>query len=338
MPSNRLFLDLRSASAYHAHRILPSTNIPMSTLESRCSELPAKQYPFAVMEPLDHRGTASQWLSERGWNCRWIFWEGDFIHNADLWNDLRSLGIAEDNASNQSWLLFNPCPILETSIDLIETELRKRSHELLSCLDIGCGSGRDLAWLLARKTEANTPIWQAVAIDSSEGAVQRTRIICKNMAMANQLISGINAKVLVNGDWRLVEKGNPGLAVKDGQTARLMPGYPTMQFFTQEIQRLLNQDIPPQYDMIITIRFLARAILPQLPQLLKPGGFLIISHFVDHEDYTYDQPRPEHRLQVNELAKLYGSMPGISIIVDKLEHVEDGRPVNSFIMRKDREA
>jgi SAM-dependent methyltransferase len=281
------------------------------------------------MEPLEHRGTASQWLSERGWNCRWIFWEGDFVHNADLWNDLRSLGIAEDNASNQSWLLFNPCPILETSIDLVETELRNVSSEPLSCLDIGCGSGRDLAWLLARKT---------VAIDSSEGAVQRTRIICKNMAMANQLISGINAKVLVNGDWRLVEKGNPGLAVKDGQTARLMPGYPTMQFFTQEIQRLLNHTIPRQYDMIITIRFLARAILPQLPQLLKPGGFLIISHFVDHKDYTYDQPRPEHRLQVNELASLYGSMPGISIIVDKIEHVEDGRPVNSFIMRKDREA
>ncbi|KAH8550134.1 hypothetical protein BGW37DRAFT_93511 [Umbelopsis sp. PMI_123] len=310
----------------------------MADLHNRCSELPAKQTPFAVMEPLNNRGTAAKWLSDRGWNCSWIFWEGDFIHNADLWNDLQTLGLAETNASNTSWLLFNPCPILETSIDHVETELSKTSHEPFSCLDIGCGSGRDLAWLLSRKTDTNIPVWQAVAIDSSEGAVQRTRTICKNMSMGNQLIGGINAKVLVNGDWRLVEKGNPGLAVKDGQKERLMPGYPTLQFYTQEIQRLLNPDIPQQYDMIITIRFLARSILPELPQLLKPGGFLIISHFVDHEDFSYEQPRKDHRLQVNELSDFYGSIPGLSVVVDKIEHVEDGRPVNSFIVRKNSDS
>jgi SAM-dependent methyltransferase len=294
------------------------------------------------MEPLNARGS-TQWLHDRGWICPWVFWEGDFLENDQLWNDLQALGWAEASAKSDShsWLMFNPCPILESSIGDIEEKLRKSripsmSHEAFSCLDIGCGSGRDLAWLLSRNSHTAHPMWQAVAVDSSYGAAKRTKAICDNMGLSAQLLSSINAKVLANGQWKLVEKGNPGMTTLDSKKkSNFIPGHPTVDFFSQIVQQKLNSCIPQQYDLIITIRFLVRSLLPQLPLLLKPGGYMILSHFVDHGQYTYDQPRPEHRLQLHELADLYGSMRGMSVIVDKLEEIEDGRPVNSVIIRKD---
>ncbi|GAB5585535.1 hypothetical protein Unana1_00435 [Umbelopsis nana] len=292
------------------------------------------------MEPMNGQGS-SQWLQDRGWICPWVFWEGDFVNNDRLWKDLETLGLAEAKVHDETWLMFSPCSILEQSIGSIEEELLKSrnpsaSHEAFSCLDIGCGSGRDLAWLLSRISTTGSPLWQAAAVDASDGAVKRTRALCDDMGLSKQLLGSINAKILANGQWKLVEKGNPGLTtVNPKKKSQFMPGHPTENFFSQIVQRDVNSCIPQQYDLIITIRFLVRSLLPQIPLLLKPGGYMILSHFVEHDQYTYDQPRLDHRLQVNELANLYGAMPGMTIIVDEIEEVEDGRPVNSVIVRKE---
>jgi SAM-dependent methyltransferase len=342
-PTSRLFLDLRNPTAYKRQRIVPSTNIPLVDLEKRCSELPAKQTPFAVMEPLDAKG-ATQWLFDRGWNCPWVFWEGDFDQNVELWTDLASLQLAESTPNEQSWLMFNPAPILEESIASIEQSLKSRTNnselqKRLSCLDIGCGSGRDLAWLLSRKAVDGSPIWRATAVDSSHGATNRTSTICENMGLSDQLDGAVNAKVAANGLWRLLKRDDPNkqvnTTVKKGGKPIAAIGDDTIDFFSKTVQQQINNTIPPKHDLIITIRFLVRPILPYLPNLLNPGGYIIISHFVDHEEYEYDQPRQDHRLEVDELRNLFGSMNGMSIVVDKIEQIEDGRPVNSIIIRKE---
>ncbi|KAJ2956414.1 hypothetical protein NQZ79_g7723 [Umbelopsis isabellina] len=294
------------------------------------------------MEPSDAKG-ATQWLFDRGWNCPWVFWEGDFDQNVNLWTDLASLQLAESTCSDQSWLMFNPAPILEESIHWIERSLKSdakgsESPEMLSCLDIGCGSGRDLAWLLSRKAVDGSPIWRATAVDSSHGATNRTSAICENMGLSGQLDGALNAKVAANGLWRLLKRETPNLQVnsvaKKGGKPTAAIGENTLDFFSETVQQQISGNIPPQHDLIITIRFLVRSILPRLPNLLKPGGYIIISHFVDHENYEYDQPRQDHRLEMNELRDLFSSLEGMSVVVDKIEQIEDGRPVNSIIIRK----
>lgn len=304
----RLCLDLRSAAAYQTRHLVPSTNIPWQQLAQRCAELPPKNVPFAIVEPAHCRGECLPWLQERGWQCPWIFSDDD----EELWTADTTL--VEHGSPSQRWLLFRPCPFLERHIDLIESRLT--DHK--TCLDIGCGSGRDVAWLMASRG------WHVYALDSSNGAVERTQALAEHMGVKDHLVKTMQAKVMADGGWRSFDDAKQVTLTKEQQYS---PGIPADVFFRDKMG--CNQ-----FDMVVTIRFLVRSLLPHLPDLLKPGGVLVISHFVDDGVHEYDQPRKSHRLQLGELAELYGQRKDLEILVDVIEEIEDGRPVNSIIVSR----
>lgn len=338
--SAHLCLDLRSPSAYKRRHFVPSTNIPWSQLSLRCAELPPKSVPFAVVEPTGQTtGSCIAWLQQHGWQCPWVFHEDELL-NDTFWVDACRQGWAQDLEKSiipnnrawpgKPWLLFQPCPFLANQIDRIEQSLSnsKPPGTLLKCLDIGCGSGRDVAWLLSRPLSR----WKVYAIDSLRGAVERTAALASNMGVDDRL-TVTQAKITAEGSWKTLDgsssNNNEELSTTAPQDKRVRfsPGIPTEAFFS----RLLGSE--QKFDMILTIRFLVRALLPQLPSLLNVGGFLVISHFVEDGVHQYDQPRMDHRLRLGELAELFSAMPGTEVIVDIIEEIEDGRPVNSVIVQ-----
>ncbi|KAI9318116.1 hypothetical protein BX666DRAFT_1934913 [Dichotomocladium elegans] len=322
--SKLLCLDLRSTAAFRARHLVPSTHIPWHQLHDRCAELPPKNVPFAVMEPADLDGKGVSWLEERGWQCPWVFRDDDdAVWTADA-------AIVEHNAlPARPTLMFSACPFLVKQMDMMEGGLQRKR----TCLDIGCGSGRDVAWLMATRDA-----WEVVAVDSIAGALKRTRALATHLGVEKQLLKTIQAKVMADGGWKALDEEGTSSSSSSSQVEeesaaskaeRFSPGIATQAFFE-------SMDCPGQYDLVLTIRFLVRSLLPQLPDLLKPGGFALISHFVDDGLHVYDQPRKSHRLNLGELAALYGKREDVDVVVDVIEEIEDGRPVNSVIIRKKR--
>ena len=147
----------------------------------------------------------------------------------------------------------------------------------------------------------------------------------------------MQAKIMADGGWKTFDGDDENMAASissatrdrgnSNKAKRFSPGIPSDAFFKDKLEC-------GQFDLILTIRFLVRPLLPLLPKLLAVGGYLVISHFVEDGVHTYDQPRKDHRLQLGELAELYGSMDNVEVVTDVLEQIEDGRPINSVIIKK----
>lgn len=318
--SSHLCLDLRPSAAYQTRQLVPSTNIPWQQLSSRCAELPPKNVPFALVQPAGQPEECSTWLQEHGWQCPWVFQEEElYEENNEEWQRAQERGWVGNTPPQKQWLLFQPCPFLAKHMATIESQLARRGDDTWHCLDIGCGSGRDVAWILS-----HSPRWRVSAYDSLKGAVDRTFKLAENMNVADRL-NVTQAKVMADGAWKTFDEETEKRVLLQEQTKkeRFAPGIPASQFLGEA-----------KYDLVLTIRFLVRPLLLYLPSLLNKGGFLVISHFVDDGVHEYSQPRKDHRLQLHELRQLYGGMEDVEILVDTIEEIEDGRPVNSFILKK----
>ncbi|KAI9256832.1 hypothetical protein EDC94DRAFT_615911 [Helicostylum pulchrum] len=332
--SNTLCLDLRTKLDFKQRHLKSSTNIPLSQLVLRQSELPPKRLPFAVIEPINEKGCSS-WLVEHGWQVSWIVWEGNLQWKeieANQWTD-----------NDDQHVLFQPSPFLSSNIELLEQGLKERDE--WTFLDVGCGSGRDVGWLLTRNKK-----WRASAFDYLAGAMVRTDILVRNLHVAQQLDILAQVKLMNNGQWQLIsnawwnEQHNQDTKeLQDSQdeiTRRLAmvelenSNKKELYTFKELYHHLLPKTKYDTFDLILNIRFLSRPFLLEVPQLLNVGGYFIISHFVDDERYNYKQPKKSLRLQVNEISELYGKMSQMEVIKDVIEEIEDGRPVNSIIVRR----
>ena len=83
-----------------------------------------------------------------------------------------------------------------------------------------------------------------------------------------------------------------------------------------------------KFDLILGVRFLNREILPTLKDKLNRNGFLVWQTFCG--DFSkFESPKSEKAiLNQHELAEVFASL---KIIVDRIDLLPDGRPVNTFI-------
>lgn len=95
--------------------------------------------------------------------------------------------------------------------------------------------------------------------------------------------------------------------------------------------------------MVLLVRFLPRALLPALRSIVAPGGLVAISHFaaVPPGGEAYESPPPEGRLGEDELPALTrqwneGGVEEWTVLDDRLDTAEDGRPLRSVILRRER--
>lgn len=86
-----------------------------------------------------------------------------------------------------------------------------------------------------------------------------------------------------------------------------------------------------QFDLVVVIRYLNRALFEQINQAITPGGTLVYQTFITGAEAFGSPKNPNAILEVGELSKVFSDY---QIFVDRIEKLEDGRPVASFIAQK----
>jgi hypothetical protein len=92
-----------------------------------------------------------------------------------------------------------------------------------------------------------------------------------------------------------------------------------------------------QHHLVLCCRFLVRAALPTLRDMVKPGGFMLYCTFLDLPGVrAFGRPsEPDHLLQPGELAQQhFGPDQGFEVLRDGVETSIDGRELSWFMARK----
>ncbi len=90
-------------------------------------------------------------------------------------------------------------------------------------------------------------------------------------------------------------------------------------------------ELPSQPDLVSVFRFLYRPLLPKLAHWMQPGGVVIYQTFMQGCERFGSPKNPNFLLKPGELAQVFDSW---DIWLNRVDHLPDGRPVNSFIAQK----
>jgi hypothetical protein len=211
-------LDLRSTIAYHRQRLKGAVSIPLNSLSDRWFELPNKQTSLIIMLPkLLGQVDCTEWkepicihnvlshIKLRGWNITSIFVDDtdevviNCLHQPSIpnpivytWKEAKEWHLIDDMPPpNPMPFLFSPSSFLEEQISRIESTLTNSNYWMC---DIGCGSGRDLAWILARNS-----YWSVCGVDDWYGALERTSQLLNSRQFPSNRARLIRAQFKSNG-------------------------------------------------------------------------------------------------------------------------------------------
>ena len=119
------------------------------------------------------------------------------------------------------------------------------------------------------------------------------------------------------------------------QRVATLANYQKVTVKTQQMN--LETDCNPFVDfadhhfaLICVARYLHRPLFPAIKRLLKPNGILIYQTFMSGcEKTAIGRPRnPKFLLKTGELTSIFNDA---EILLDKIDYLEDGRPVSAFI-------
>ena len=302
-------LDVRPAEAYAEAHVVPSTSIPLNTLESRFSQLPPKSSAnsfliIAEENALFHGQPVGDLLAARGWDVQAVIplpLSEDEVE--EFWDYTRTMGIFGTGKEGTE-LLFKPSPVLGAWIEWIESEVfhnRWSSVERL-VLDVGCGSGRDLGFLAARDSP-----WSITGLDNWGKALERAEIMVKSIN-ATKHNKFIHAEV-------------------DEDSGKIVPLSSTAESNLQTL---------PKVDLLLIIRFYPRQFFNRVHEYIRPGGYLIFSHFTDPQPgcKDYESPPREKRVQPGEVEDI---LSNVDVVWDVFQATyscsEDGRPMWDIVAR-----
>lgn len=411
-----LVLDARPEHLYLQQRLAGAANLPLHNLTPRCYLLPDKTTPFVVVVPSDtdyvvtadqsKHGSAAQgtcttvylkgaasleeFLSSRGWTA-----VSCYFHDVpELWAAARQLSVLEEGLQADSEqlsrrCLFAPSGLLAASIDAVEAALMDQIQQrqlqqhlpgdrhVLRALDVGCGSGRDVAWLASRQpavaaaavqacTTPCTPQqqaggvqqplqcaaanhsqppmqsrschlqWQVTGVDEWLGALERAadlahdmKLTCDNVRLAYARICG------ETGDFQPLQVPQKSRLSRSSLAADI-----SEQQHGNSSSGVASHSVVflGKFDLVLCCRFLVRALLPKLREMLNPGGFIVYSTFLDLPGVrAFGRPAgPDHLLQPGELAgQHFGPEQGFVVLRDEVVCTSDGREVSWFVARKE---
>ncbi len=86
-----------------------------------------------------------------------------------------------------------------------------------------------------------------------------------------------------------------------------------------------------QFDLVTVVRYLNRDLFTQIKTAIKPGGYIVYQTFSSGAEVFGSPKNPNFILQEGELSEVFA---GYRIIVDRIDRLEDGRPIASFIAQK----
>ena len=85
------------------------------------------------------------------------------------------------------------------------------------------------------------------------------------------------------------------------------------------------------FDLITVVRYLNRDLFKQIDAAITPGGYIVYQTFSSGVEVFGSPKNPNFILQESELSKVFSDY---RIIVDRIDKLEDGRPIASFIAQK----
>ena len=268
-------------------------------------------------------------------------------------------------------LLFRPSNAVQRTVLRLEDGSADRAA--LRVLDLGCGAARDLAWILhGSRMRASSGSWTGIGVDNWKAVLKRAQQLaddlflspgqleephqarsaplCEKLLWAKCSDDGFLEPLIGTGKGKAIRTARDDEHVWDEYVqAGLLSLLPTSDYSDEPLS---DQSA---FDLILCIRFHPRALLPRLPQLVRVGGIILLSHFVTLSDaereaavrahpgaiVEYDSPPHEGRIQPGEVDSLIQTWnqtvaSGFEWIIDSevLEPIEDGRIIKSVALRK----
>ncbi|KAF9311975.1 hypothetical protein BG003_006773 [Podila horticola] len=321
----------------------------------------------------------TEMLWEYGWNAKWTFQdEPEFwsavqseITSFQFINDhtpqLPRVDSAEQSGKNRYHFLFRPNPFLVKVLPQIEQELVvsrcSPTPKLLRCVDLGCGVGRDMTYMVARapnQVADRRAEWSVIGIDEWHVACERAEQLardtfggdgptesapgsCGNVSGYASRISTIVGKIDPKTGVLWIKPKPPktgsGTVTPTLFLENIRHVVSCQDEFTLDTENEYPERSSDRFDLIVMIRFLERAVLaPMVEHWLRPGGFIVWSTFVADPDLpAYSKPGPGHRLNSKSEARTILQGLGLEIVVSEISRVEDGkRSVANIVARKKR--
>mmetsp|Transcript_22550 Transcript_22550/g.62300 ORF Transcript_22550/g.62300 Transcript_22550/m.62300 type:complete len:348 (-) Transcript_22550:111-1154(-) len=325
-------LDLRDSAAFYEGpaRVRESVHMDEESFISgkSCWLLPDKHEPLAVILRSASHTPVSNFLATRNWT------NVTYLEDSQaLWSLVTALGMRDDEntpaAKLRRRLLFKPCALLYEEIDRIEASLLDAarlkgqgsdSHHSFLAYEPGCGRARNLAWLALKEHEHIS--WRCLGVDLWYSALVDVQELFQHSGVPpDQACLRLNN---IDPHTGALEP----MSMREAQKGKLVD-HTHISFDSAPIPS-------STCDLILCVRFLERAFLPTIPQLLAPGGFILFCTFVDAEGtQRFGRPKGEnHLLQPSELARTLGPDQGFEIFKDEIAVIQDGRELSMFVARK----
>lgn len=329
-------------------------------------------------------------LQVHGWSAGWTFqdepefWSAFQSEMASLQSkcgsitQLPQIEFGQQSSKGRYHFLFQPNPFLVKVLPRIEHELVKSrwptpTLDLLRCLDLGCGAGRDMTYMVARapnQVAEQRAEWSVVGIDEWHVACERAEHLARdtfgddgpmrsiqqsNGKDINNDRDNYNSNGYASRVSTIVGKIDPKAGVlwikhkPSEMESRITTPTPTLFLKNIRHEASSQDDLildtlkehsersSDRFDLIVMIRFLERAVLaPMVEHWLQPGGFIVWSTFVADQDLpAYSKPGPAHRLNSKDEARTILQELGLEIVVSEISRVEDGtRSVANIVARK----
>jgi len=288
----------------------------------------------------------------------------EITEDLNVWCKAEEIREGSRNNGSQSRILWQPSPCLLDTIDLIEKDLERRNgaEYQKTAIDLACGSGRDAIFLALRG-------WKVVAIDYLEGHLQtipefalRYSVNVQTIIPSKDILAVDNTQSVSIVGWKhdLEADGLPTEG-SDDRWSLLVPrsqesdgshgGDPesnrsesqTQVEASSSLEGIPSWALLPnvRFDLVTVSRYLHRPHLPELPKLLKEGGFVCYHTFMEGCE-KFGRPRnPRFLLKHGELSSLYRSLvlsdhpnQHMQIILDQFRPISDGRPTCFFLAQK----
>ena len=222
-----------------------------------------------------------------------------------------------------------------------------------------------MAWLLRQSSD-----WHATGVDVSPSLLQRARTLAQSLGAEQRLETYVARINQSNGEWRFGEEKilpkEPTSApaqttdisgsASSSSSSSLTPTVP-LTGAAQRREKRKQKDLARsaaaaaaaaaisspnaaflnrQYDLIIMVRFLSRVFFRiHLNRLLRPGGFFLLSTFIDDGEYVFESPaNPEFRIAGTGEVEKWAQEAGLEIVANSIGVCEDGRPISDCLLRK----
>ena len=309
-----LFLDARDAEAFSRARLRFSANVPLDAIDrgdAGCA-LPPRTQPFVLIaDPnVDVEAQIARFVVDfKGvpWRLDACFVGDDaFFDACEAVNDAR-VGVArgEDNGGctpRERLRLWSPSPEFAAWLPKVERETLGAasvgaSNDAATCVDLGCGAGRDCVWAASRG-------WRVIAIDNDKKGLAR----CE--ALAEQ--HGVRERVTT------LEMDLTKLSAED--------------VFARVSSALASSSSSSSSSVVVVyaVRYLHKPLMRALASRAAFATAVVWVHFMRGCETT-DVGRPSKAKDLLEPGELRAAFEGWDIVVDAVALLPDGRPVSEFV-------